>query len=158
MKPLLLTTLIASTILPLGLTGPQIVSGQTAGGTRLSLVKMVQSLEQDGYGPFTEVSMDDGNWEVETQKGNESVELMVDPSSGKVLSEHHDDPDTPPPADAMPLSKLLQTVMENSHTQDIDEVSFERRYWEIEGVRNGQKRELHVDPITAKIIADRIDD
>jgi uncharacterized membrane protein YkoI len=119
---------------------------------------MVQKLEKDGYGPFTELSMDDGNWEVETHKGNESVELMVDPFSGKVLSEHHDDPDTPPPAGAMPLSKLLQKVMQKSDIQDIDEVSFERRYWEIEAFRNGQKRELHVDPITAKIIADRIDD
>ncbi|KLU07515.1 hypothetical protein RISK_000593 [Rhodopirellula islandica] len=158
MKLLLLSSLVATMLVPLGLTTTNVVNGQFAGSTRLSVIEIVQNLEKDGYGPFTELSRDDGNWEVETHKGNESVELMVDPYSGKVLSEHHDDPDTPPPAGAMPLSKLLKTVRKNSNTQPIHEVSFERRYWEIEAFRNGQKRELHVDPITAKIIADRIDD
>lgn len=69
-----------------------------------------------------------------------------------------DNPETAPPVDAMTLSKLLQTVLDNGSYQNFDEVSFERRYWEIEVYKNGQKRELHVDPITAKIIADRIDD
>lgn len=72
--------------------------------------------------------MDDGNWEVEARKQDTYQELVVDPVSGDVLSEHRDDAEQAPPAGSMPLSKLLQSVSESGSYQQFDEVSFERRY------------------------------
>ena len=132
--------------------------GYAIGDQPLPLVEVVARLESDGYGPFTEVSMDDGLWEVEARKQQESVEVKVDPSTGKIVSEHRDDPETTPPPGSLKLSKLLRTISEISDYKIFEEVSFERRYWEIELTHNGQQRELHVDPRTAKIIADRVDD
>jgi len=142
----------------IGVSSTVIATGDSAKGAALPMIEIVQRLEKDGYGPFTELSMDNGNWEVEVRKQGMSVELTVDPVSGKVLSEHRDDSEPIPTADAMALSKLLQTLSDNGGYERFDEVSFERRYWEIEVYKNGQKRELHVDPITAKVITDRIDD
>lgn len=152
-----LYSLVAATMIPVGAASAVGVPAASTGDL-LPMVKIVQRLEKDGYGPFTELSMDDGNWEVEVRKQDASLELTVDPVSGKVLSEHRDDAEPTPRADAMTLSELLQTVTNSGSYQDFEEVSFERRYWEIEVYRDGQKRELHVDPMTGKVIADRIDD
>ncbi|MEZ6080546.1 MAG: hypothetical protein R3C56_34205 [Pirellulaceae bacterium] len=62
------------------------------------------------------------------------------------MSEHRDDAEQTPPVGSMRLSKLLETVSENGGYQEFDEVSFERRYWEVEVLGDGQKHELHVDP------------
>lgn len=134
------------------------VIGQTDVSEPKAIVKIVEGLESQGYGPFNEVSMDHRNWEVEAYKDNVSYELTVDAITGKVLAQHRDDPDTQPPKNAMPLSKVLQKIMENTSYTDIDDVSFERRYWEVEVYKDGQQHELHVDPVTAKVIADRLDD
>ena len=133
-------------------------AGQSPAGESLSMIEIVQRLEKDGFGPFTELDMDAGKWEVEARKQDQPLELTVDPVSGNVLSEHRDDAEQAPPASAMVLSKLLQAVSDVGGYQNFDEVSFERRYWEIEVFKDGQKHELHVDPMTAKVITDRIDD
>jgi uncharacterized membrane protein YkoI len=155
MKTLQLYSLVAAALIPVGIMS---AVGQTANTKSLTMIEIVQQLEKDGYGPFSELSMDDGNWEVEVRKQGESVELTVDPINGKVLSEHRDDAEQTPGRDAMALSTLLQIVSDNGGYKNFDEVSFERRYWEIEVYKNGQKRELHVDPRTAKVVADRLDD
>lgn len=154
----LLYALVATALISVGSMSAFNAFGQSSGGKALSLIEIVQALEQDGYGPFTELSLDDGNWEVEARKQGESVEVAVDPISGKVLSEHRDDPERTPPEGSLALSKLLQSVADAGGYRHFDEVSFERRYWEIEVYKDGQKRELLVDPLTAKVIADRADD
>jgi uncharacterized membrane protein YkoI len=121
------------------------------------IVKIVRGLEKDGYGPIVDVSMDDGVWEVEAYKGDASLELTVNPDTGKVLSEHRDDADTRPPKDSLKLSELLRKLEKASYT-DVEDVSFERRYWEVETHQDGEQHELHVDPKTAEVISDRIDD
>ncbi len=158
MNSSLLYTLAALAMLPVGLTSIVTADGLAGASEALSMIEIVQRLEKVGYGPFTELSMDDGRWEVEARKQDTSLELAVDPISGDILSEHRDDAEQAPPANSMRLSKLLQTVSENGSYQQFEEVSFERRYWEIELYKDGQKHELHVDPITAKVLADRVDD
>lgn len=158
MSTSLLYTLAAAALIPIGVTSIVGADGRATDSKALPMVEIVQRLEKDGYGPFAEISKDDGNWEVEVRKQDESLELTVDPVSGVVLSSHRDDSEPTPPAGSMPLSKLLQTVEKSGGYQQCDEVSFERRYWEIEVYKDGQKRELHVDPLTAKVIADRLDD
>jgi len=122
-----------------------------------SMLKIVTSLEKAGYGPFTDVSFDDGHWEVEVYKNGVEYELRVDPASGKVIAEDRDDDnDAHPTADMKPLSAILQSL-QSAGFNPIREVSFERRHWEIEATQNGAKRELHVDPMTAKVTANRAD-
>lgn len=123
----------------------------------LSIVKIVRTLEKSDYGPIVDVSFDDGVWEVESYKGDASLELTVDPETGKVLSEHRDDADARPPKDSLKLSELLRKLEKAGHT-DVEDVSFERRYWEVETHRDGEQHELHVDPKTAEVISDRLDD
>lgn len=121
------------------------------------VVEIVQQLEKQGYGPFSEVDFDDGNWEVEVYKDDKAYELTVDGRSGEILSEHRDDDASRPPRDAQPLSKILQALAKADYTR-IHDVTFERRYWEVEAFRQGDKYELHVDPTTGEIISQRRDD
>jgi uncharacterized membrane protein YkoI len=121
------------------------------------VVEITEQLEQQGYGPFSELDFDNGNWEVEVYKDDTAYELSVDGRSGKILSEHRDDAEPRPPRDAQPLSKILHALLKAGYT-DIRDVSFERRYWEIEAFRDDDKRELHVQPTTGDVISDRRDD
>jgi len=121
------------------------------------IVAIVEQLEKEGYGPFHEVSFDDGNWEVEVFKQDTAYELAVDAQTGKVLSEYRDDAESRPPANAQPLSQILRTLIESGYT-DIDDVSFERRYWEIELHRKDGQYEILVHPETGEVISDRRDD
>jgi uncharacterized membrane protein YkoI len=123
----------------------------------LPMIAVVERLEKDGYSPFTELSMDDGAWEVEVYKGDVPYELTVDPDSGKILSEHRDDSEPRPPQDAKPLSEILQLLAKAGY-DDVDDASFERRYWEFEVYRQDGEHEIHVDPTTGEVVSDRIDD
>ncbi len=121
------------------------------------ILKIVEQLENQGYGPFIELSFDDGVWEVEVYRQDTPYELAVDPRSGEILSEHRDDAEPRPPRDALPLSKILRTLEKKGYNR-ISEVSFERRYWEIELLRADGKHEIHVSPKTGEVIHDRLDD
>lgn len=121
------------------------------------VVEIVERLEQQGYGPFIEVSVDDGYWEVEVYKKDTPYELAVEGRSGRVLYEHRDDAEPRPPGEAQSLSRILRTLIKAGYT-NIDEVSFERRYWEIEAFRENGKHEIHVHPTSGEVISDRRDD
>lgn len=121
------------------------------------LVEIVEQLEREGYGPLVDIEFDDGYWEIEAYEGDSQYELAVDPRSGKVRSKERDDAEPRPPRDAQPLSKLLRQLAKAGHAR-IEEVSFERRYWEIESLRDDGKHEIHVHPATGEIIKERLDD
>jgi uncharacterized membrane protein YkoI len=122
-----------------------------------SLLEIISIVERDEYRPIVEVSLDDGVWEVEAYKGDGAFELTLDPKSGKVISTHRDDGGAKPPADAMKLSEVIR-ALEKSGYANIDEVSFERKNWEVEATRDNQKRELRVNAKDGKVISDRVDD
>ncbi|HEY8503283.1 MAG TPA: PepSY domain-containing protein, partial [Gemmataceae bacterium] len=90
-------------------------------------------------------------------KDGAAYELTVDGRSGRILSEHRDDAEPRPPRGARPLSQILHLLIKAGYT-NIHDVSFERRYWEIEAYRGDGKRELHVQPTTGEVIRDRRDD
>lgn len=123
----------------------------------MPVVEIVEQLEREGYGPFVEVSFDDGYWEVEAYKSDGAYELAVDASTGRILSEHRDDAERRPPSDAQLLSRLLRSLDKAGYT-NIEEVEFERRYWEIEARREDGKHEILVDPTTGEVVNDRHDD
>jgi hypothetical protein len=129
---------------------------QLPGGGKTA-AEVVALLEQQGYGPFHEISFDDGGWEVEVLKKGKWVELIVDAQSGKILLERPEELQQAAPADAQPLSKLLQDVGKAGYAP-IDDASFNRGNWEIDAIRNGNKRELVVNCKTGEVISDRFDD
>lgn len=138
-------------LIAVGLNGAGIITA------KMSLPQIVERLEQDGYGPFSEISFDHGCWEMEVQRQNDSYEIKVEPESGKILAKYHDDPDQLPPADAKLLSGILKQISDAGYV-DIQEVGFERRYWEIEARMNDGTHEIRVDPLTGEVISDRLDD
>lgn len=150
-------TLAKSGLLLAAAVAPAVAASQEKSDPPTPIIQVVAALEKADYGPFIEVSLDDGVWEVEVYRGEESVELRVDPKTNKILSEHRDDSEPRPPKDSLALSKVLRELQQAGHA-GVDEVSFERRYWEVESLQNREKHELHVDPRTAKVISNRIDD
>lgn len=55
------------------------------------LVEIIETLEAQGYDPITEISLDDGIWEVEAYRNNQERELKVHPVTGEILSDRLDD-------------------------------------------------------------------
>jgi uncharacterized membrane protein YkoI len=121
------------------------------------LFELLEILDEKGYGPVIEVSFDDGVWEVEVYKGDAALEVSVDPAKGEIISEHRDDGDPKPPTDAMPLAKVIAALERAGYT-DLNDISFERRSWEVEATRDNQKIELRVDAKDGRVISDRVDD
>lgn len=122
----------------------------------LPAADIAEQLEKAGYTPI-EISFDDGVWEVDVYQNEKPLELAVDPRSGKILYEHRDDAEPRPPKDAKALSTILHDLAKAGYTE-IDEASFERRFWEIEGIHEGRKHELTVDPVKGDVLSDRLDD
>lgn len=148
------TMVLAAAIFPISLA-----SGEPANrrSEPLPLSEIIAILENDGYDPLVETSFDDGQWEVEAFRGREALELTVDPRTGKVTSSRRDDAERRPPEGSLPLSKVIRALEKAGYT-NIIEASFERRYWEVEADRDGQPRELHVDPKSGEVVSDRTDD
>lgn len=57
----------------------------------IPLSDVVKSLEAKGYSPITEISMDDGVWEVEAYKEGQERELKVNPANAEIISDRADD-------------------------------------------------------------------
>ncbi|AQQ67119.1 hypothetical protein Mag101_05270 [Microbulbifer agarilyticus] len=51
----------------------------------MALSMVLTKLEQQGYTPVVEVSLDKGRWEVEAYKEGKKWDLEVDPNSGEIL-------------------------------------------------------------------------
>lgn len=71
-------------------TVSQVFAGERPPADAKPLVEIIQSLEAQGYLPITEISMDDGVWEVEAYKDNVERELRVNPVTGEILSDRKD--------------------------------------------------------------------
>lgn len=140
------------------LLAPAVGSSDVASPTEAKpLSEIIQGLEEKGFGPFVEASYDDGRLEVEAYRDDESLELTVDPKTGEILSEHRDEPEPRPPQGSLKFSEILAR-MEDAGKARVDEASFERRYWEVETIRDNAKYESHVDPKTGEVISERLDD
>ena len=62
-----------------------------------------------------------------------------------------------PPENALPLSEIIMSL-ETQGYKPIVEVDLDRGVWEIEAFKDGQKRELKVNPLNGDIISDKLDD
>jgi uncharacterized membrane protein YkoI len=148
---------IASTVIAQGATATQENKVAARGILHKPLVDVVKNLEEADYAPITEISFDDGVWEVEAYKGEIAYELSIDPETGEVISEHRDNGDPKPPAKSLLLSTIIEAIEKAGYTH-IHDLSFEHHVWEAEVRRDGIKRELRLDPLTGEIVEDRVDD
>lgn len=58
----------------------------------MSLSDMAKKLEDQGFVPITEMSLDGGVWEVETYNiAGEKIDMTVDPVTGQILTTKLDD-------------------------------------------------------------------
>jgi len=69
----------------------QVMAGERPPVDAAPLSEIVKSLEKKGYSPITEISMDNGVWEVETYKDGQERELKVNPKDGQVISDRLED-------------------------------------------------------------------
>ena len=149
----LLSLGLALAVLPIGAGVGN--ASQKPPSSAKALTKVVAALEKDGY-QIVEASFDDGRWELEGYREENSYEIWVDPDTGKVLSTHRDDADPLPPAGVQTLSKILEAV-EQAGYAPITSAEFERGRWEIEAYHDLAKRELQVDAKNGKVLSDRAD-
>lgn len=56
----------------------------------MPLSRIVKIIEEKGYSPVTEISIDNGVWEAEAYKGLEKRELTVHPANGELISDRPD--------------------------------------------------------------------
>ncbi|MCX2781849.1 PepSY domain-containing protein [Microbulbifer thermotolerans] len=91
MRARLLSKILVITFVSFVLTIPQAFAGERPPAGAKPLVEIIQKLEAEGYSPITEISMDNGVWEVEAYKGNEARELKVNPLTGQIVSDRKDD-------------------------------------------------------------------
>jgi hypothetical protein len=64
--------------------------------------------------------------------------------------------DEKPPPNAKPLSTIVKHL-EQMHYTPITEIEFDDGHWEADAYKNGQKHDIHIDPVSGKIISNRID-
>lgn len=57
----------------------------------MDLSQVVKAIEEQGYSPITEISIDNGIWEVEAFKDGLERDLMVNPRNGDIISDRLDD-------------------------------------------------------------------
>ena len=125
--------------------------------TAKRLSEVLIALDAGGLKSVTEVSFDDGDWEVEGMREGKSVELHVDPLTSKVLSERADEIHASLPNDGMSLSAICKQI-EAAGYGPITDADLEPAGWEIETLRNGTERQLMIDSRTGKILSDQPDD
>ncbi|WP_226667509.1 PepSY domain-containing protein [Microbulbifer aggregans] len=56
----------------------------------MALSVVLTKLEQQGFTPIIDVSLDKERWEIEAFKEGEKYELVVDPNSGEILESRKD--------------------------------------------------------------------
>jgi len=122
----------------------------------VSLASLLQSVEKQGYQAITEVSFDDGEWEIEALQGTNPVGLRITPQSGDIRHVHADEPHPVLPQKALSAAQVLDTLQKAGYPT-ITKIELEPNGWEAEALQNGIEHELLLDLTTGKILVDQID-
>src|SRR6187402_2232085 len=85
MNPVHLVLLGWLALLLLGSLGAFAVANDRSPRQLKPLDQIVESLENTGY-VVVEVEVDHGHWEVDAHKGDESYELHIEPTTGKIIA------------------------------------------------------------------------
>lgn len=111
------------------------------------LTTILQTIERQGYQAVTEISFDDGEWEVEALEEKRPVGLRIVPATGEIRSVHTDEPHPALPDCAMPLADILKTL-DGAGYVGFTKRELESEGWEVECSKSGLPRELLVDPVS----------
>ena len=95
------------------------------------LSAILKSVEEQRLGVITKAEFDDGLWEVKICDVGPCQKLYIDPRSGEEKRRRKTDSDELPPANAMVLSTIIQSL-EASALWIITEVKFDDGFWEVE--------------------------
>lgn len=118
------------------------------GGKPLS--EILESVEGQKLGVFSEAEFDDGLWELKVCEASACWKLYIAPKSGDEIRRRKADSDEIPPTDARPLSAIIRSV-EARGSGTITEVEFDDGVWEVDLRRDGKKTRLIIDPVTGEI-------
>ena len=132
-------------IAPLSLAGANDLP--PTGSKPLSVI--LKSVEEQKLGVIREAEFDHGLWEVEICNAGACQELYIDPMSGKEKGRRKSDIGEMPPANAMPISMIVQSI-EARKLGVIEEIELDHGFWEIELRKEGREIKLVVDPNTGK--------
>ncbi|MDY0111271.1 MAG: PepSY domain-containing protein [Candidatus Krumholzibacteria bacterium] len=113
------------------------------------LSEILLSVEQQRLGVFSEAEFDDGLWELKVCDSGACQKLYIAPRSGDEIRRRRVDLDETPPANAKPISVIVQSV-EALGLGVITEVEFDDGFWEIDIHKDRRKTKLIVDPITGE--------
>ncbi|TVM02937.1 MAG: hypothetical protein CV087_07790 [Candidatus Brocadia sp. WS118] len=118
------------------------------GGKSFSTI--LKSVEGQKLGVISSAEFDDGWWEVKVCKGLDCLGLYIDPRSGE---EKRREPayadDELPPANAKPLSSIIQSL-EERNLGVITDVEFDDGFWEVKLHKDGRVVKLDIDPRTGE--------
>ncbi|MGE0129847.1 MAG: PepSY domain-containing protein [Blastocatellales bacterium] len=115
-----------------------------------ALSEIIKSVEDRNLGTIVEAELEDGYWEVKVKKPDSTVQLYFDPKTGKEEGQRPSEPPIGiPPPDGKPLSSLIKKL-EDARAGMIVEIEFDDGFWEVNAIRNGQMRELLVNPKTGE--------
>ena len=113
------------------------------------LSEIVKAVEGKKLGVIAQAEFDDGRWEVTVCEASACQKLYLDPAAGTEQRRRKTDSDELPPADAKPLSAIVQAV-EARGAGSISEVEFDMGHWEFALRKDGRKSKLVVDPRTGQ--------
>jgi len=114
------------------------------------LSAILKSVEEQKLGVIREAEFDHGLWEVKVCDAGACQKLYIDPMSGKEKGRRKSDIGEIPPANAMPISMIVQSI-EARRLGVIEEVELDHGFWEIELRKEGRKNKLSADPKTGEI-------
>jgi uncharacterized membrane protein YkoI len=134
------------------------VAGEVPSPKGKPLSEILQSVEAQKSGVIPKAEYDDGLWEVRVCDASACQKLYIDPRSGEQKRRKKADSEKIPPANAMPISKIVQSV-EARGLGIITEVEFDEGFWHVfdEGFWNvelrkdGRKVKVGIDAITGEI-------
>jgi hypothetical protein len=120
-----------------------------------SLASVIAAVEQSGCEAVTEISFDDGRWEVEALRSGKPVGLRVNAATRKILSEYADEPHPKLAAGSKSAQQIAQGLEQAGYPL-VRKLEFETTGWEAEAQRAGQWRELILD-LEGKVVSDEPD-
>jgi hypothetical protein len=114
------------------------------------LSAILKAVEGQELGVITSAEFDDRWWEVTVCKGRECLELYIDPGLGEEKRRETDDADDAlPPANARPLSSIIQSL-EDRNLGVITDVEFDDGFWEVKLRKDGRQIKQDIDPMTGE--------
>jgi hypothetical protein len=117
------------------------------------LSEVLAAAEQRGVTDISDVSFDDGVWEIEGYRDGKAVEVHLHPHFLSVLAEHPEEPQSRPYR-SLRASEIAKKLEEAGYGQ-ISELEWEQTHWVAEVMTPRGEQELPIAADTGKVINGR---